>query len=547
VTSPAVGIAYMLWLRLRWGAAATVMYLFALSVAAQFLPADPMIMALTLLTAAIAHLLHVFTLGPADFGVKSSGYPANMFVLPLRTRTLTGWPILYGAATFAMLWVLVVYLVLKPIGFSPPVLWPAAIAAASAAWVQAIGWAPFPTPFARVPVLALAAIPLILLGTWAAIYMESRSVAAIVTAGSLIWVAIAHGFAVLGLARARCGAESTWSVVPEKIRAAVVRRHASIFNLCRQFPSASAAQLWHEFRRNAVFLPAMMAFIGLPLLALNCFAVLNPTSDRTMLFGTISVTPATMSLLIWIFVPLMLASSLGQGLGKFDMWGKETMPSFFAIRPMSTTRYVVLKMIAVAASAFFSWAILWFFLALWAFVEASSLNSHESIVRAALANSSSRQAAIAVIGLIGLVAVTWRAIATGIWPTLTGRKSVATSIAFASWGSLVVAAIVGSWVYRHPEIQARLEGTLPGLVSVLLLLKFAAAAAVGFWLRKLGMVESGTAAKCLAGWCAVVVGLLLGLSQVVQPNWLMAGWVVLLVPLARMAVAPLALHLNRHR
>ena len=46
MTSPAVGIAYMLWLRLRWGAAATVIYLFALSVAAHFLPADPMVMAL---------------------------------------------------------------------------------------------------------------------------------------------------------------------------------------------------------------------------------------------------------------------------------------------------------------------------------------------------------------------------------------------------------------------------------------------------------------------------------------------------------------------
>src|SRR5688572_24525768 len=131
-----MGIAYMLWLRLRWGAAATLMYLFALSAASQFVPADPMIMALGLSMCGIAHLLHVFTLGPADFGVKSSGFPANMFVLPLKTRTLTGWPILYGAATFAMLWVLVVHLVLKPVGFSPPVFWPAAIAAASAGWVQ---------------------------------------------------------------------------------------------------------------------------------------------------------------------------------------------------------------------------------------------------------------------------------------------------------------------------------------------------------------------------------------------------------------------------
>ena len=547
MTSPAVGIAYMIWLRLRWGAAATVIYLFALSVAAHFLPADPMVMALTLLTAAITHLLHVFTLGPADFGVKSSGYPANMFVLPLRTRTLTGWPILYGAATFAMLWVLVVALVLKPIGFSPPVLWPAAIAAASAAWVQAIGWAPFPTPFARVPVLALAAIPLILMGTWAAICLESSSVAAIVTAGSLIWVALAHGFAVFGLARARCGAESTWSLVPDKILAAVALRLASIFNLCRRFPTASAAQLWHECRRNAVFLPAMMAFLGLPLLALTCHAVLNPSSDRTMLFGTVTVTPAAMSLMIWIFVPLMLAASLGQGMGKFDMWGKETMPSFFAIRPMSTSHYVVLKMIAVAISAIVSWVVLWLFLAIWAFIEASSLNSQESIVRAALANSSSRQAAIAVVGLTGLVAVTWRAIATGMWPTLTGRKSIANGIGFASWALLVVAAIVGSWVYRHPEVQSRLVGVVPWMLAVLLLLKLGAAAVSGFRLRKLGLVESRTAVKCLAGWWVVVAGLLLGISQVVQLNWLLAGWVVLLVPLAHIAVSPLALHLNRHR
>src|SRR5688572_30003068 len=101
----------MLWLRLRWSVAATLTYLFALSVAAHFVPADPTVMAVGLLPAAIAPMLHVFTLGPADFGVKSSGYPANMFVLPLKTPSLAGWPILYGATTFAMLWVLVVYLV----------------------------------------------------------------------------------------------------------------------------------------------------------------------------------------------------------------------------------------------------------------------------------------------------------------------------------------------------------------------------------------------------------------------------------------------------
>jgi hypothetical protein len=537
----------MLWLRLRWGAAATLMYLIALSVAANFAPAEPMVMAVGLLMCGIAHLLHVFTLGPADFGVKSSGFPANMFVLPLQTRALTGWPILYGAITFALLWVLVVYLVLIPIGFSPPVLWPAAIAAASAGWVQAISWTPFPTPFARVPVLVVAAVPLILLGMWAGMYLDSGTVAAIVTAGGVFWMALAHRFAVLGLARARCGAESTWNIVPETIRAGVARWHASAFNFYRQFPSASAAQLWHECRRNVVLLPGMMLFIGLPLLALNCHTVLNPSSDRTMLFGTFSVTPATMCLAIWIIVPMMLATSLGQGLGKFDVWGKETMPSFFAIRPISTTRYVALKLIAAAISAIICWAIISVFLAVWALVETSSLNTKESVVRAAYGSLTPRHVAIAVAGVVGLVAVTWRVIVTGMWPTLAGRKLISNGIAIASWGLLVVAAIVGSWVYRHPEIQTRLISGLPWVLGAMLVLKLSAAAGAMNWLRRLGLVEPRILAKSLAVWCFVVVGLFFGLSQVASPSWLLAACVVLSVPLARIAVAPLALHLNRHR
>jgi hypothetical protein len=523
------------------------MYLFALSAASHFVPAEPMIMAVGLSICGIAHLLHVFTLGPADFGVKSSGYPANMFVLPLKTRTLTGWPILYGAATFAILWLLVVYLVLIPIGFSPPRFWPAAIAAASAGWVQAISWMPFPTPFARVPALALAVLPLILLGTWGSINFESHTVAAVVTGCSLIWVALAHCFAVLGLARARCGEESTWKLVPETIRAGIARQTALVFNLYRQFPSASAAQVWHECRRNVVFLPAMIAFIGLPLLALNCHAVLNPAANRTLLFGTLSVTPAQMSLGIWIVVPLMLAMSMGQGLGKFDLWGKDTMLSFFAIRPMTTTRYVVIKLIAAAISALVCWTVVWAFLSIWALVEASSLNTKESVVRAAITNLTPRHGAMAIAGLAGLVAVTWRVIATGMWPSLAGRKSVSTGTAVASWGLLVVAAIVGSWIYRHPEVHPWLLSALPWVLGVLLLLKLSAAAGAMYWLHRLRLIERRIVAKSLVVWCAVVVGLFTGLSQWIPPSWLMAAWIVFFVPLARIAVAPLALHMNRHR
>jgi hypothetical protein len=542
-----MGIAYLLWLRLRWGVAAISIYLIGLSVAARFVPTEPMVMALCLLTAVIAHLLHVFTLGPADFGVKSSGYPANMFVLPLTTRSLSGWPILYGAASFALLWVLVVYLVLIPVGFSPAVLWPATIAAASAAWVQAVSWMPFPTPFARVPVLGFAAIPLILLGTWATIFFESHTVAAVVTLLNLVWMAVALRFAVLGLARARCGAESTWSIVPNDIRNAAARWHRSIFNKCRTFPSASSAQLWHECRRNVVFLPAMIAIVGVPLLALNCHTVLNPTADRTMLFGSISVTPAVMSLLIWVFVPLMLATSLGQSLGKFDIWGKEGMPSFFAIRPMTTARFVAIKLVAAAISVIVCWAIICSYLFVWALVEASPLNARQSIVRAALADFAPRQMSIVLLGVVGIVVVTWRVVAIGLWPALIGRKLVSNAIAVSSWILLVVAGIVGSWIYRHPEVQPRLVSAIPWIVAVLLLLKISAAAGATFWLHKLDLIDPRASARCLAWWCAAVVATLLCLNLLVPLNWLLTAWVVMLIPLARIAIAPLALHMNRHR
>ena len=86
-----------------------------------------------------------------------------------------------------------------------------------------------------------------------------------------------------------------------------------------------------------------------------------------------------------------------------------------------------------------------------------------------------------------------------MWPTLTGRKSVANGIAFASWALLVVAAIVGSWIYRHPEVQPWLVSVVPWMLGVLLLLKLGAAAAAGFWLHKLGLVEFSNRGE-VPGW-----------------------------------------------
>ena len=49
-----------------------------------------------------------------DVGNLSSGYPRRMFSLPVPARTLVIWPMLYGSATVALLWVATAYLVYRP-------------------------------------------------------------------------------------------------------------------------------------------------------------------------------------------------------------------------------------------------------------------------------------------------------------------------------------------------------------------------------------------------------------------------------------------------
>jgi hypothetical protein len=296
-----------------------------------------------------------------------------------------------------------------------------------------------------------------------------------------------------------------------------------------------------------VYLPAMMAFIGLPMLALNCLAILNADSERTLLFGTITITPAAMSLLIWVCIPLLLATSAGQGLGKLDFWGKDVMPSFFSIRPMTTTRFIVVKLMVAAICVIACWVIVWLLIAVWAVLEASPLNSRASLVRAAFADLSLRNIAWTIAVMFGLVAITWRATVAGMWPSLAGRKAVSMFTAIASWAVLTIAVVVGSWIYRHPEVQPRLLPALPWLLGSLVVLKLCCAATVMAMIARLRLARRQSLSLISMGSFAIWAGLVTAASYITPMHWELAAGVALLLPVVRIAVAPLALHMNRHR
>src|SRR3982750_629115 len=57
------------------------------------------------LTTTFVYLLAVFSYGfGGDLAARRSMYPARMFTLPVTNAALVAWPMLYGTAAMAMLW-----------------------------------------------------------------------------------------------------------------------------------------------------------------------------------------------------------------------------------------------------------------------------------------------------------------------------------------------------------------------------------------------------------------------------------------------------------
>src|SRR5256886_4666576 len=72
-----------------------------------------------------------------------------MFALPLRTAALVGWPMLYGTAAVAILWLVTALSARWPWGIELPLIWPALLAAVFLAWTQALMWMPYGLPGLR--------------------------------------------------------------------------------------------------------------------------------------------------------------------------------------------------------------------------------------------------------------------------------------------------------------------------------------------------------------------------------------------------------------
>ncbi|HEX4607620.1 MAG TPA: hypothetical protein VH092_05380, partial [Urbifossiella sp.] len=150
----------------------------------------------------------------------------------------------------------------------------------------------------------------------------------------------------------------------------------------------------------------------------------------------------------------------------------------------------------------------------------------------------------------GLVLGTWRALVVNLWVGLAGRAWMIPAHSFLV--SLVMLRLLGEWASWNaaPDRRSWL-GEWPCVAMAVIAAKFLTAG----WLLLVrvhrGVLDEWAAGRAIGGWALAAVALFLLLDWLVPPELvpgdLLAIAVILLLPLARPKLAPLALAWNRHR
>jgi len=532
--APAIGVLWQLWRRHRWWFVVGVAYFVIASALGHALPADPaflpfkfatslpLVAGLALLTAVFAYATH------ADVTGRESVFPARMFTLPMSARALVGWPMLFGTVSVALGWLAVAGLVLRPGGMNAPLGWPAVLAAACLAWVQAMAWRPFGLPGLRMVALVVPIGVVVALSglRWMAHLPEP--VVALVLAST---IAPAYAVAVAGVARARRGDQPDWRWLTAwaKILAEGLSLRA------QSFRSTSRAQVWFERRRCG---PGLLIGTGLIILFLCVLIVISRRPSRL--------------LPVLLVVPPFAAASFGGSWGTCgDSRKVEALPAFLATRPITCAGFVWAKMKAAAVNVALVWAMTLAAVVLMILVTGCWAELAGQWAWLTQDLSPAQKTVIAPLALVLLMLGTLRPMVANLFFGLAGRNWVNVVAAFLIGLQIVAIIPLACWVVMHPEYHAVLLAAVPCVLASAAGLKLL----VGAWsLRALGLrrlIDTRLLARLVAAWVLTAVSLIALFLWLVPRSlapWdLVASCVVLALPFVRLTWAPLALAWNRHR
>ena len=543
--SPAAAVAWEFRQRHRWGLIAVTGYLLGLATI-RFLFLAPgqgldvegapgfALAVVVPLASTFMYFLAVFSFGLAgDIAARQSIYPARMFALPVTTAALAGWPMLYGSAAMAILWFATRFLAVLPSGVHVPVIWPALLAASLLAWTQALTWMSYPLRGLRViiTVLWLTVIDAVVM-----VALELKASEPVMLAILAPHVPLAYLAARFAVSRARRGDVPDWRRLFTPLG-----RIADVLTRRRQpFPSPARAQAWFEWRRHGRSLPAMVGIL-LPFeLALLFVFSKTPVIVFEILLGV-------------LLTPPFMAAFVAATVGKSNHPGSDSygVTPFIATRPLTSASLVAAKLKATIGSTLAAWLLVLVAIPIalrWSGTSPMVIDWKRQLIEAV---RTPRAAAIVLLGVLALLAATWKQLVQGLYISMSGREWIVKSSVFLALAFLTGIVPLAHWIVGSRVVMAALWTALPWIAALLVCFKITAAAWIAMRLHDNRLLSDRTLLIGAACWDVIVFalyGVLVWLvPRVLLPAYFLALIAVLGVPLVRLSATPLALAWNRHR
>ena len=528
----------------RWGMIAVLLSIVALTIVRLAVIGmgginfkDPETFAIALIVpmcATFMYFLAIFSFGlSGDIAARQSIFPPRMFTLPVTSSALAGWPMLYGSMAMMFLWLATRLVGAWPAGVDIPIYWPFLLGPSLMAWTQALTWMAYPMPGLRVivTVLWLATIDAIIMTA-----LQLKASEGVMLALLAPHVPLAFLVARAAVARARRGEVPDWGQVFgffEKLTDRLTRQRD-------HFSSPARAQEWFEWRQYGRSLPWLVAML-LPFE----LALLFPFHQTpVIIFETLSgvlLTPRFMA----FFVATTVSRSGSQG---SDGYGVSPL---MATRPLTNASLIAAKFKVTLKSTLIAWL-----LVVAAIPIAVRWSGTTSTVTGWLRDLShifgpTRAIVVVILALLLLMASTWKQLVQSLFIGMTGRDWLIKSIAIGALTLLGVIVPLTHWAFGQVVVLARLWVSLPWILLTLVVLKLVATIWVAIRLREHALVSDRTLLIGAVWWDLAVFalyGLFVWLTpELIVRRYSLALVAILLIPLARVAAAPLALAWNRHR
>jgi hypothetical protein len=294
--------------------------------------------------ASLLLVLSIFSYTEFNSQKGSNGYPHRLFALPVTSFQLVAVPMFFGLFAVELVCLAWVEFVFAPGELTG---WLALLVGTYMVLYQTILWTLPDLGPLRILLLGLIAVSFIMLPAFPLpLWLSKGSLVALFIGLSV--VAFITSWIYVARQRSGGGSAHHW------LKPAVDRIRDTLPGRKKAFGSAAEAQLWFEWRRSGLVLPLLTAgLLGLVVVPLSWKARTDAASTLRILVTTLAM-------------PIVLALPVGKAFSKPDFWSADlSIPQFVAVRPLSTSEMVTIKMKAAAVSTAASWFLVLAFIFVW--------------------------------------------------------------------------------------------------------------------------------------------------------------------------------------